>query len=74
MWSSNRPTSKKNSNKYTCKVVSSYSLTENGINDLYFMTNSKKETIVECLKSLRRRNPKGIILLIIYNLSSQGQI
>ena len=50
MWSSNRPTSKKNSNKYTCKVVSSYSLTENGINDLYFMTNSKKETIVECLE------------------------
>ena len=34
------------------------------------MTNSKKETIVECLKSLRWRNPKCVILLIIYNFSS----
>ena len=70
MWSLNKPISKKNSNKYTCKVAGSYSLTPNGVDDLYFMENSKKETIVECFKSLRARNPKGVILLIIDNFSS----
>ena len=70
MWSCNRPTMKKNSNKYTCKVAGSYSLAENGVDDLYFMENSKKETIVKCFESLRRRNPKGVILLIIDNFSS----
>ena len=34
------------------------------------MPNSKKETIVECFKSLRERNPNGVILLIIDNFSS----
>ena len=34
------------------------------------MPNSKKETIIECFKSLRERNPKGVILLIIDNFSS----
>jgi len=70
MWSFNKPTSKKNSNKYTCKVAGSYSLTPNGVNDLYFMENSKKETIIDCFKSLRERNPNGVILLIIDNFSS----
>ena len=70
VWSTNRPTMKKNSNKYTCKVAGSYSLTPNGVNDLYFMENSNKETIIECFKSLRQRNPKGVILLIIDNFSS----
>ena len=35
MWSLNKPTS----NKYTSKVAGSYSLTPNGVNDLYFMEN-----------------------------------
>ena len=70
MWSCNRPTMKKNSNRTTRKVAGSYSLTENGVDDLFFMDNSKKETIVECLESLRERNPKGVILIIIDNFSS----
>ena len=70
MWSLNKPISKKNSSRYTCKVAGSYSLTSNGVDDLYFMPNSKKETIVECFKSLRERNPNGVILLIIDNFSS----
>ena len=67
MWSLKKPSMKKNSNRYSCKVAGSYSLTSNGNNDLYFMENSKKETIIECFKSLRRRNPHGVILLIIDN-------
>ena len=66
MWSLNKPTS----NKYTSKVAGSYSLTPNGVNDLYFMENSRKDTIVGCFKSLRGRNPKGVILLMIDNFSS----
>lgn len=34
------------------------------------MENSKKETILECFKSLRAKNPNGVILLIIDNFSS----
>ena len=67
MWSLKKPLMKKNTNRYSCKVAGSYSLTPNGNNDLYFMENSKKETIIECFKSLRRRNPHGVILLIIDN-------
>lgn len=67
MWSLKKPSTKKNTNRYSCKVAGSYSLTPNGNNDLYFMENSKKETIIECFKSLRRRNPHGVILLIIDN-------
>lgn len=70
MWSLNKPTMQKNSNKYACKVAGSYSLTPNGVDDLYFMENSKKETIFECFESLRRRNPNGVILLIIDNFRS----
>ncbi len=70
MWSIRKPTMKKNSDKNTCKVARSYSLTLNGVNDLYFMENSKKETILECFKSLRAKNPNGVILLIIDNFSS----
>lgn len=70
MWSIRKPTMKKNSDKNTCKVAGSYSLTPNGVNDLYFMEDSKKETILECFKSLRAKNPNGVILLIIDNFSS----
>lgn len=61
---------KKYTDRKSCKVAGSYSLTDNGVDDLYFMENSRKETIVKCLESLRRRNPKGTILLIIDNFSS----
>lgn len=70
MWSLRKPTMAKNTTKYSCKVAGSYSLTPNGVNDLFFMENSKKETIVECLKSLREKNPIGVIVLIIDNFSS----
>ena len=70
MWSVRKPTMKKNSDRNTCKVAGSYSLTPNGVDDLYFMENSKKETILECFKSLRVKNPNGVILLIIDNFRS----
>jgi len=70
MWSVRKPTMKKNSDRYSCHVAGSYSLTPNGVDDLYFMENSKKETILECFKSLRAKNPKGVILLIIDNFRS----
>ena len=43
MWSVHKPTMKKNSDRNTCKVAGSYSLTPNEVNDLYFMENSKKK-------------------------------
>ena len=70
MWSLTKPTMAKNSSRYSCKVAGSYSLTPNGVDDLYFMENSNKYTIIECFESLRRRNPNGVILLIIDNFSS----
>ena len=70
MWSTNRPTAEKNSSRYVCKVAGSYALTENGVSDLYFMENSTRWTIIECLESLRRRNTNGVIILIIDNFSS----
>ena len=70
MWSIHKPTMKKNSDRHACKVAGSYSLTPNGVDDLYFMENSKKETILECFKSLRAKNPNGVILLIIDNFTS----
>ena len=70
MWSLRKPTMKKNSDRNNCKVAGSYSLTPNGVDDLYFMENSKKETILECFKSLRAKNPNGVILLIIDNFRS----
>ena len=70
MWSSNKPTTQKNTSKYVCKVAGSYSLTENGVSDLYFMEDSTRWTIIECFESLRERNPNGVILLIIDNFSS----
>lgn len=70
MWSVRKPTMKKNSDRFSCKVAGSYSLTPNGVDDLYFMENSKKETILECFISLRAKNPYGVILLIIDNFKS----
>ena len=67
---STQTNNEKNSDRNTCKVAGSYSLTENEIDDLYFMENSKKETILECFISLRAKNPNGVILLIIDNFTS----
>ena len=70
MWSLKKPTMKKNTDYHTCKVAGSYSLTLNGVNDPYFMENSRKETIIKCFESLREKNPNGVILLIIDNFPS----
>ena len=58
MWSCNRTTMKKNSNKYTCKVAGSYSLAENGVDDLYFMENSKKRNDYKMFRIFKTKKPK----------------
>lgn len=70
LWSLFKPAIEKVTDTLKCKVTGSYSLTNDGKDDLYFMENSKKETIIECLESLRKKNPIGTILLLIDNFPS----
>ena len=70
VWSLFKPEIEKVTDTLKCKVAGSYSLTSDGTNDLFFMENSKKETIVECLESLRSKNPEGTIMLLIDNFPS----
>ena len=53
-----------------CKVAGAYSLCKNGKDDLVFLENSTKESIVHCLESLRGKNPLGEIVLLIDNFKS----
>jgi len=70
VWSLTKPQMIKDTGKHKVNVAGSYSLTSDGKDDLVFLENSKKETIVEVMKSLRKKNPKGNILLLIDNYSS----
>jgi transposase len=70
VWSLTKPQMVKNTGKQKVNVAGSYSLTRNGNDDLVFLENSKKETIVKALKSLKKKNKKGTILLLIDNYSS----
>jgi len=70
VWSLTKPQKIKDTGKHKANVAGSYSLTSDGNDDLVFLENSKKETIVEVMKSLRKKNPKGVILLLIDNFSS----
>jgi len=54
-------------NKYVCKAAGFYSLTPEGNDFITFMENSKKETIAEILKELKKQNPDSIIFLLIDN-------
>ena len=57
-------------NKYTCKAAGFYSLTPEGNDYLEFMENSRKETIANLMKSIKRENPNAIIFIIIDNFPS----
>ena len=57
-------------NRYPCKAAGFYSLTPEGDDYITFMENSKKETIMDLLKELRKRNPDEIIFLLIDNFPS----
>jgi transposase len=70
VWSLTKPQMIKDTGKHKVNVAGSYSLTTDGNDDLVFLENSKKETIVKALKSLKKKNKKGIILLLIDNFSS----
>jgi transposase len=70
VWSLTKPRMIKDTGKHKANVAGSYSLTSDGKDDLVFLENSKKESIVEVLKSLRKKNKKGVILILIDNFSS----
>ena len=61
---------KMDTNRYNCKAAGFYSLTPEGKDYITFMENSKKETIMDILKDLRKRNPDEIIFLLIDNFPS----
>jgi len=63
-WSLNKPRMIKNTSKHKINVAGSYSLTKDGKDDLVFLKNSKKESIVYTLKRLRKKNPKGVIFTV----------
>ena len=65
-----KPQMKMDTNRYNCKAAGFYSLTPEGKDYITFMENSKKETIMDILKDLRKRNPDEIIFLLIDNFSS----
>lgn len=70
VWSLSKPRITKDTNRHKCNAAGAYSLTSDGKDDLQFLENSTKESIVKCLEKLREKNPKGIILLLIDNFSS----
>jgi len=70
VWSLKKPRMIKNTSKHKINAAGSYSLTKDGKDDLVFLENSKKESIVDALKKLRKKNPKGVILLLIDNFPS----
>lgn len=47
-----------------------HSLTPEGNDHITMMEDATKETIADCLKELREKNPEGTILLLIDNFSS----
>ena len=57
-------------NRYPCKAAGFYSLTPEGEDYITFMENSTKETIMDLLIDLRKRNPDEIIFLLIDNFPS----
>ena len=61
---------KMDTNRYHCKAAGFYSLTPEGDDYITFMKNSTKETIIDLLIDLRKRNPDEIIFLFIDNFPS----
>lgn len=65
-----KPQISMDTNRYDCKAAGFYSLTPEGKDYITFMENSKKETIIDLLKEIRKQNPEEIIFLLIDNFSS----
>lgn len=65
-----KPQMAMDTNRYPCKAAGFYSLTPEGKDFITFMENSKKETIMDLLKELRKRHPDEIIFILIDNFSS----
>ena len=65
-----KPQMAMDTNKYSCKAAGFYSLTPEGKDYITFMENSKKETIMNLFKEIRKQNPEEIIFLLIDNFSS----
>ena len=59
---------------YSCKMAGFYSLTPEGNDLINLMENATKETIADCLKQLREKNPEGTIMLLIDNFSSHRSV
>ena len=65
-----KPQMAMDTNRYPCKAAGFYSLTPEGEDYITFMENSKKETIMDLLKELRKRHPDEIIFILIDNFPS----
>ena len=65
-----KPQMAMDTNRYPCKAAGFYSLTPEGKDYITFMENSKKETIMDLLKDIRKQNPEELIFLLIDNFSS----
>ena len=65
-----KPQMAMDTNRYSCKAAGFYSLTPEGKDYITFMENTKKETIMDLLKEIRKQNPEELIFLLIDNFSS----
>ena len=70
VFSLTKPRMEMDTNKYKCKAAGFYSLTPEGNDYLEFMENSRKETIANLMRAIKRENPDAIIFIIIDNFPS----
>ena len=69
-WALIRPMIERDTSIFDCKVMGAYALTPNSNDYLEFVKNKKSKTIIKYLENLRKKNPKGVILLLIDNFSA----
>lgn len=74
VWSIFKPEIENDSTIYSCKMAGFHSLTPEGNDHITLMEDATKETIAECLKELREKNPEGTIMLLIDNFSSHKSV
>lgn len=70
VFSLTKPRMEMDTNKYACKAAGFYSLTPEGNDYLEFLENSKKETIADLMRAIKRENPDAIIFILIDNFPS----
>ena len=74
VWSLFKPQIETDSTIFSCKMAGFHSLTPEGNDHITSMKNATKETIADCLKQLREKNPDGTIMLLIDNFSSHKSL